>query len=285
MLVRKQDLCLLLLYYLGFSRTRNMLFRFQRKPVARFVTFHDIPNEADANFRATLRFLKQNTNVISLDEFFAGRLSCKMMNTVITFDDGYKSWMSNALPALRQHGLPATFFVSSGFLGLPRNDEAEFIRSKLKTTRKTSGGLSETDVRKIADENFTIGGHTWNHLNLAGIRDMAELRREILSDKRRLESIIGKEIQYFAYPFGAYRNPDNDLIEVLKEVGYRAALTTVPGFNTAGSNPHLLCRDLTGVPTPLCVFRARVQGTYDGVNFLNNRAKKLLGRWNKARPF
>jgi peptidoglycan/xylan/chitin deacetylase (PgdA/CDA1 family) len=283
MLVRKQDLCLLLLYYLGFSGMRNALFRFQSKPIARFVTFHDIPNEADANFRATLRFLKQNTNVISLDEFFAGKLSCKMINTVITFDDGYKSWVSNALPALKQFGLPSTFFVSSGFLGLSGDDEAKFIRSKLKTSRKTSGGLSETDVRVIADENFTIGGHTCNHLNLAEIRDMAELKREIFADKQRLESIIRKEIQYFAYPFGAHCNPNNDVVELLKEAGYKGALTTVSGFNTVGSNRYLLCRELTGVPMPLCVFKARVQGSYDGITFLRNQGTNLLGRWNSRR--
>jgi peptidoglycan/xylan/chitin deacetylase (PgdA/CDA1 family) len=262
-----------------------MLFRFQSKPVARFVTFHDIPDEADANFRATLRFLKQNTNVISLDEFFAGRLSRKKINTVITFDDGYKSWIYSALPALKQLGLPATFFVSSGFLSLSGDDEAQFIRSKLKTSRKTSGGLSETDLREIANKNFTIGGHTCNHLNLAEIRDMAELKREIFPDKLRLESIIGKEINYFAYPFGAHCNPNNDLVGLLKEAGYKGALTTAPGFNTSGSNRHLLCRELTGVPISLCVFKARVQGSYDGVTLLRNRARKHLGRWKNSGQF
>jgi peptidoglycan/xylan/chitin deacetylase (PgdA/CDA1 family) len=282
MLLSKQDLCLLAFYYLGFSGTRNLVLRFLGKSVARFVTFHDIPNGADSSFEAALRFLKENTNVISLDDYFARKLSCKRINVVITFDDGYKSWISKAVPALKEHGLPATFFVSSGFLSLSKEEEAEFIRSRLKTCRKTTGGLSAEDVRKIAQENFAIGGHTYNHVNLAEIQDRVELKREILLDKQRLESIIGKEIRYFAYPFGVHRNPNTDLIEVLKEAGYRGAVTTISGFNTAGSNSHLLCRELTGVPTPLCVLKARVRGTYDVVKILKNQAKKLFWPWNDS---
>jgi peptidoglycan/xylan/chitin deacetylase (PgdA/CDA1 family) len=55
-------------------------------------------------------------------------------------------------------------------------------------------------VREIADSGMEIGGHTANHvhveqLNLAGLND------EILTDKHRIESEIGRSITVFAYPF------------------------------------------------------------------------------------
>jgi peptidoglycan/xylan/chitin deacetylase (PgdA/CDA1 family) len=59
---------------------------------------------------------------VSLDDFFSGRLSAEKINVVITFDDGYKSWVTNVLPALKELELPATFFVSSGFVGLTKED-------------------------------------------------------------------------------------------------------------------------------------------------------------------
>ena len=84
------------------------------------------------------------------------------MNIVITFDDGYKSWISKAAPALRELHMPATFFVSSGFLNLSEEQENEFARVRLKATRKITGSLREKDVRWLSGAGFTIGGHTLN---------------------------------------------------------------------------------------------------------------------------
>ena len=74
MLIRRQDLSVLLLYCLGYSRIRNLILRLQRKPVARFVMFHDLPPEALGRFEANLHFLKRSTNVVSRDDFLSGRL-------------------------------------------------------------------------------------------------------------------------------------------------------------------------------------------------------------------
>ena len=282
MLIRRQDLCVLLFYYLGYSRSRNLILRLQRKPVARFVTFHDLPHEAIGCFKANLHFLKRCTNVVSLDDYFSGRLSSERINVVITFDDGFKSWISDAIPTLKELGLPATFFVSSGFVDLAKEDEAEFIRSKLllKQTlyRKISGGLNSEDVRRIFEEGFTVGGHTLNHCNLSKLRDSVQLRYEIAQDKQRLERITGRKIKYFAYPSGAYQNPGINLTEVLRESGYSGALTTCPGLNSAMTNPYLLNRELTGASMPEQVFKARVYGNYDAVSFLKQQAQKILRR-------
>ncbi len=250
-----------------------MILRLQRKPVARFAAFHDIPPESVDCFEANLRFLKRNTNVVSLDDFYSGRLSSEKINVAITFDDGYRSWVTDALPILNKLGLPATFFVSSGFVDLSEEDETDFISSKLITNQKITGGLSSEDVKRIAAEGATVGGHTLNHCNLSDLRDGVQLRREILEDKLRLENITGKKVNYFAYPFGAYRNSEINLIEVLRESGYKAAVTTASGFNRVGSNPYLLHRELTRASMPGRVFRARVYGNYDAVRFLRRGAQ------------
>jgi peptidoglycan/xylan/chitin deacetylase (PgdA/CDA1 family) len=245
------------------------------------VTFHDLPPDAVGRFEANLRFLKHRTNVVSLDDYFSGRLSTDKINVVITFDDGYKSWITTAVPILRKLELPATFFVSSGFVGLSKENEAEFIRSKLLLklgSRGIMGSLNFEDVRMIAQEGFTVGGHTLNHCNLTEILDDAQLRYEITEDKIRLERITGTKIKYFAYPSGAYHNPEINLTDVLRESGYRGAVTTVSGFNIAGLNPYLLHRELTGASMPEPVFRARVYGNYDAVRFLKQQISKIL-RW------
>jgi peptidoglycan/xylan/chitin deacetylase (PgdA/CDA1 family) len=274
--MRRQDLSVLILYYLGCPGIRNLLVRLQGQSLTRFVTFHDIPNQAVDNFRAILRFLKHKTKVVSLDDYFVGKVSNDKINVVITFDDGYGSWITNVVPALQELQMPATFFISSGFLGLAKKDADAFIRDRLKADSKALVGLTKENVRQLADAGFTIGGHTCNHVNLGQMEDVTNLTREVVVDKQKLESIIGREIHYFAYPFGACRNPKIDLIGVLKGAGYKGAVTTAVGFNTAQTNCHLLCRELTGAPISLPVFKARVFGTYDAIRFLKSQANKLF---------
>ena len=284
LVVRRQDILLFLLYCLGFSKIRNYVLRKGGKPVTRFVLFHDIPEYASGSFLANLSFLKRSTNVISLDDHVTGKLSLHRINVVITFDDGYQSWVTRALPALKKLDLPATFFVSSGFVGLSPKEQAKFVRSNLRlSTRKSQGvaGLSEDDLRQLADAGFTIGGHTLTHADLARINDMDTLIHEVAEDKRRLERISGQPVHYFAYPYGSFRNPNHLLPRILAAVGYRAATTTLPGFNTPESDRYLLKRELTNAEMSSCVFRARVLGNTDGAQFLRHWVwQRLPGRFD-----
>ena len=223
MAIRRQDLAVLLAYYMGYSRIRNLIFRLQRKAVVRFVTFHDLLPEELTCFENNLYFLKRNTNVISLDDFISDRLSAVKINTVITFDDGYKSWVTEAIPVLQELKLPATFFVSSGFVGLSGKDEAIFIRANLfsnpETYRKITGSLTLEDVRMIVEKGFTIGGHTLNHCNLAELRDMAKATYEIAEDKLRLERMTGSEDRIFCLPFWSLSKSRDKSYRSTKSIG------------------------------------------------------------------
>lgn len=67
------------------------------------------------------------------------------------------------------------------------------------------------------------------------------IKEELELSKTIIEEVVGngKEVKFFAYPFGAY---DSDLIEYLKHTGYIGAFTTNPGGNVRGDNPYLLKR-------------------------------------------
>jgi peptidoglycan/xylan/chitin deacetylase (PgdA/CDA1 family) len=281
MLTRRQDLSVLSLYCLGLSRIRSLLIRLKHQRVASFVTFHDLQPEALGYFEANLCFLKRSMNVVSLDDFFAGRLSTDRINVVITFDDGYKSWITYAVPVLKRLNLPATFFISSGFVGLPKSEEAAFMQSKLllpSELGRKAGGLSLQDVRRLVDEGFTVGGHTVNHYNLAELQDEDQLRYEISEDRVRLKRMTGAKIEYFSYPFGAYQHPRINLTDVLRDSGYRGAVTTASGFNSGDTSPYLLNRELTPALMPEWVFRARAYGNYDAVRFVRERINGVLRR-------
>lgn len=282
MVIRKQDVGVLACYYFGYSKIQNAIFRLKRKTHTRFVAFHDITPQALESFETKLYFLKKRTNVVSLDDFFLGRLSTDKINIVITFDDGFKSWVSYAIPALKKNGFPAIFFISSGFVGLTKEDETDFIKSKLLLNRTPSryseSGLSPNDIKSIVEDGFDVGGHTLSHCNLSNLRERKKISCEIVEDKQRLEKMAGRKIKYFSYPLGVDTNPDVDLLGVLRDSGYHGAVTTNPGFNGQHTNRYYLHRELTSASMPLGVFKARVYGNYDAVGYL----KKLIRRcYNK----
>lgn len=276
--MRRQDIVLSLLHLGGYSKVRNLALAVGGHPVTRFAMFHDVPDAAAARFDLNLRFLAQHTNVISLQDFLEGKVSQRQVNTVLTFDDGFRSWVSTVLPILKQLGLPATFFVSSGFVGLTPSEQADFASQRLRLPPATSrhvAGLSAQDVRALADAGFTIGGHTASHADLSAICDADTIVKELAQDKQALERIIGRPVEYFAYPFGACRNQTHDLRALVAAAGYKAATTTAPGFNDPSTDRYLLRREIMAADMPGLVFRARALGSTDGA--------QTLRRWFASR--
>ncbi|MDP4299907.1 polysaccharide deacetylase family protein [Leptothrix discophora] len=73
---------------------------------------------ADLQFKLLSDLFRVVPMETAIDELHNGRL--KPRTLCITFDDGYRDNHDVALPLLRRHGLTATFFVASGFLGQGR---------------------------------------------------------------------------------------------------------------------------------------------------------------------
>jgi peptidoglycan/xylan/chitin deacetylase (PgdA/CDA1 family) len=278
--VRRQDLAPLCLYYLGFSRIVNWIFRLFKVRVTKILAFHDVPDDLAPSFRAQIKFLRDHANVVSLDDLLAGRLSYTKINVAITFDDGYRSWLHNVIPILTDLGVTGTFFSSSGFIRLKGAEETNFVKNNLGSSIPTTGAIGADGLRKLAEAGFAIGGHTINHANLTVTSDVNEALNEICKDKEDLELITGTQVNYFAYPFGFFENHSINLVQILQRAGYQGAVTLEHGpIINQRSNYHLP-RYLVNPAMPLSVFKARLLGGYDGVLFVRRFLKWVLGAVN-----
>jgi len=113
-----------------------------------------LPGEVDITlFDQQLRWIKRIFNVVSLEEGVKklgdGELPARAL--CITFDDGYKDNYTNALPILKKHNFPATFYVSTGFLdnGIMWND------SIIEAFRKTNE--LRLDLREFNLDKYDLG--------------------------------------------------------------------------------------------------------------------------------
>src|SRR6516225_9677770 len=194
--------------YSGAVRAQEWLARLRGCTFASVLLFHRvssaIPEDgitvSEGRFRRICRMLQRSFHVRPLDEVVGVLRSGGPMpnrTVAITFDDCYR----DNLPAARvlaEHGLPATFFIPTAFVG---TDHVFPWDRHLKRL----GNLSWDEVRQIADLGFEVGSHSVTHSDFATL-SVAHARRELAESRAVLEERLGRRVRWFAYPFGGRNN-------------------------------------------------------------------------------
>lgn len=153
----------------------------------------------------------------------------------ITFDDGYLDNFEKAAPVLEQLGLPATFFVATGFIG---TDNVAWWDRELPDVPKW---MDWDQVRNLHRRGFQIGCHTVTHADLGSI-GVDAVRSEVGDAKRRLERELAVGVDLFAYPYGGPGHMNAASLHVVKEMGLRCSLSCFGGVNAVDADPYGLRR-------------------------------------------
>lgn len=97
------------------------------------------------------------------------------------------------------------------------------------------------EARQLAGMGFTIGSHSSRHAILSNEAPDAQL--DDLSQARiLLEQGIGPGVDLLAYPNGTEADFSHATIRAARRAGYRAAVTTIDGWNDARTPPYALRR-------------------------------------------
>ena len=181
----------------------------------------------------------------------------------LSFDDGFLDNYRNAFPVLRRLGLPATFFVSTDFIDVSGDADAEarFCTERIGMTAG-SPSMSWCQLREMHEAGYPIGSHTLKHARLAGLGD-ADLIHEVVSSKQRIEDALGAPCAHIAYPFGRWSDVDGRALEVIRRTGYEACFSAVPGFNSPGCAPFVPFRDHVVPSWSPATLRLIVEGGLD----------------------
>jgi peptidoglycan/xylan/chitin deacetylase (PgdA/CDA1 family) len=139
---------------------------------------------------------------------------------VLTFDDGYRDFYTNAWPLLRQYSFSATIYVITGVID-------------------TSNYLTQAMIRELdASGSIDFGSHTIRHPELATLAE-ADAEHEIVGSKIALEELLGHAVRTFAYPAGHY---NDSALALVATAGYELAVTTEWGYATPSMDHRLLPR-------------------------------------------
>ena len=144
-------------------------------------------------FEAQMAYLAHRRQVIPLDALLSRPARTGPPRVAITFDDGYCSALEHAVPVLRAHGFPATFFVPTKWIGTANAwDPGTDLMREL---------MSAEQLRDLAREGFAIESHGHGHIDYARTSSdvvVADVRQSV----ERLTDLLGRPPRYLAYPYG-----------------------------------------------------------------------------------
>lgn len=130
----------------------------------------------------------------------------------LSFDDGMEDNHSAVLPVLREYGLPATVYVTTGLLG--RSNPFMAPGSGLRM-------MTAEELLAMSRAGVELGAHSVTHPDMSRL-DRERCLREMVDSRDYLVELTGGPVTTFAYPFCRYGEAAR---EAAREAGFAAAVT------------------------------------------------------------
>ena len=140
-------------------------------------------------------------------DYWRGEHALPRKPVVLTFDDGYHTDFTVALPTLHARGWP-------GVLNLE-------VRN-LQPVWGTRPGM----VRKMVAAGWEVDAHTLTHPDLTTV-DPTELRHQVAGSRAAIRRMFHQPVDFFCYPSGRY---DDAVVAAVRAAGFLGATTTNEGF-------------------------------------------------------
>lgn len=198
-------------------------------------------------FEDQVEWLAATTRVITLDQAVAeiGGPGPVEPGVVLTFDDGTADWVDVVAPVLTRHGVPATFYLTTGY---PEGDH------QLPDGERA---ISWSGVAELASSGIaSIGSHTHSHVLLDRLDEEAiadELDRSLDLIRER----VGADADHFAYPKAV--DPSVPAHRAVR-ARFRSASLAGTRANVAGDDVYQLFRSPIQAADTFADFRRKAAG-------------------------
>jgi poly-beta-1,6-N-acetyl-D-glucosamine N-deacetylase len=156
-----------------------------------------------SDFKKQLQIIQENNIKFINPKDFENELrnNKKQRKVLLTIDDGFLSFYQNAWPILKKDKIPFILFVSTKEVG-------------------SFNYMNWEQIKEISKENFVeIGNHSHTHEYLVDENNKfitADIQKSINIFKEKL----GKNSDFFSYPFGEY---SINFKNIIKSLGFKYA--------------------------------------------------------------
>jgi peptidoglycan/xylan/chitin deacetylase (PgdA/CDA1 family) len=191
-------------------RTGTGVYMFHKVATAPRETRDPFEFTSPATFEKKIAALKS----ASLEPVQLAQLPATPGSFVLTFDDGYASLITQALPILQRQQVSGITFLVAGKLG--GHNDWDTVKGDVPQSL-----MNETEVRTWLAAGHQIGSHSLTHPNLRKIAP-AIAREEITASRKKLEDTFGMPVTHFCYPYGSY---DESIQDCVAAAGYQTACT------------------------------------------------------------
>jgi peptidoglycan/xylan/chitin deacetylase (PgdA/CDA1 family) len=139
---------------------------------------------------------------------------------VISFDGGYASQFTNALPVLKRLGWVAVVNVETN------------------GRSPADGGLSDSQIHGLIAAGWELDAAGSSQTDLTGLSDTAA-QQQVKSDRQTLQSRFGTPVNWFSYPTGRYNAIVSSAVQA---AGFVGATTLEAGWASPKESRFLLPR-------------------------------------------
>ena len=219
------------------------------QPTFVILYYHSVFESKKSNFERQMKLLKKLTIPVNLEEEI--KLSSNKNYSAVTFDDGFRNVMDNALPVLAKYNIPATMFcLASNFGETPIWDYNPVTRDKFELI------MTKDEIKNLPLKTLNIGSHSVTHSKLNKVSS-EKLKYELIESKKILEQILSRDIKLFSFPNGEY---NQQTIEEAINAGYEKIFTIDPALSN--QNEKVFGRLNANPSDWLIEFRLKLLGYY-----------------------
>jgi peptidoglycan/xylan/chitin deacetylase (PgdA/CDA1 family) len=211
-------------------------------------------------FARQMRWLRQNGyRTMDLTEMWTAMETGKDVSktVVITFDDGYRDFYTDAFDAMRQCGFTATIFLATDRIqnSPVRIDGVDY--------------LTWSEVTELHKAGIQFGSHTVSHPDLRSLSP-EQIEYELGCSKETIELKLGVAVESFSYPF-AFPEEDKTftqfLVGILENLGFENGVSTIIGRVSKNNNHYYLPRLPVNSWDDATLLRAKLEGGYDWLHW------------------
>jgi peptidoglycan/xylan/chitin deacetylase (PgdA/CDA1 family) len=178
------------------TQTENTSVQIYAKPEIPVLCYHRITDSRKGDYIVSLATFSAHMKILAdsgyhsispsqLYDYLVYNKALPSKPVVISFDDSREEHLTIAAPVMEKYGFRGVFFI-------------------MTITYNKKNYMTKEQIAQLAKAGHTIGLHSWDHTMVTKYKEASDWQKEVSEPKEKLERIVDKRVEYWAYPNGVY---------------------------------------------------------------------------------